>query len=99
MAHSAWNPTPTTEEARRCKCASPSKHTTTAATASRKWHTIHERDSNMVQSTRPAAAARPAKGATTMAMINILVVDDHPIVREGLVAILEAQDDFNVVGE
>jgi DNA-binding NarL/FixJ family response regulator len=34
-----------------------------------------------------------------MAMINILVVDDHPIVREGLVAILEAQDDFNVVGE
>jgi DNA-binding NarL/FixJ family response regulator len=32
-------------------------------------------------------------------MINILVVDDHPIVREGLVAILEAQDDFNVVAE
>jgi DNA-binding NarL/FixJ family response regulator len=32
-------------------------------------------------------------------MIDILVVDDHPIVREGLVAILEAQDDFNVVGE
>jgi DNA-binding NarL/FixJ family response regulator len=35
----------------------------------------------------------------TTAMIDILVVDDHPIVREGLVAILEAQDDFNVVGE
>jgi DNA-binding NarL/FixJ family response regulator len=32
-------------------------------------------------------------------MINILVVDDHPIVREGLVAILEAQDDFNVIAE
>lgn len=32
-------------------------------------------------------------------MIKILVVDDHPIVREGLVAILEAQDDLEVVGE
>ena len=32
-------------------------------------------------------------------MIDILVVDDHPVVREGLVAILEAQDDMNVVGE
>lgn len=35
----------------------------------------------------------------TETMIDILVVDDHPIVREGLVAILEAQDDFNVIGE
>jgi DNA-binding NarL/FixJ family response regulator len=32
-------------------------------------------------------------------MIDILVVDDHPIVREGLVAILESQVDFNVVAE
>lgn len=32
-------------------------------------------------------------------MIKILVVDDHPVVREGLVAILEAQDDLTVVGE
>jgi DNA-binding NarL/FixJ family response regulator len=32
-------------------------------------------------------------------MIDILVVDDHPIVREGLVAILESQIDFNVVAE
>lgn len=31
--------------------------------------------------------------------ITILVVDDHPIVRDGLVAVLSTQADFRVVGE
>ncbi len=31
--------------------------------------------------------------------IRILVADDHPVVRDGLVAILETQPDFDVVGE
>ena len=31
--------------------------------------------------------------------IRILVADDHPIVRDGLVAILSTQADFDVVGE
>jgi DNA-binding NarL/FixJ family response regulator len=31
--------------------------------------------------------------------IRILVVDDHPIVRDGLVAILTTQPDFEVLGE
>src|SRR5262245_49482413 len=31
--------------------------------------------------------------------IRILVADDHPVVRDGLVAILSTQPDFQVVGE
>lgn len=31
--------------------------------------------------------------------IRIFVVDDHPVVREGLVAVLETQEEFSVIGE
>lgn len=31
--------------------------------------------------------------------IRILVADDHPIVRDGLIATLSTQDDFRIVGE
>src|SRR3954452_18021982 len=31
--------------------------------------------------------------------INILLVDDHKIVREGLRSLLEAEDDFHVIAE
>lgn len=34
-----------------------------------------------------------------MASIRILVADDHPIVRDGLVAVLNTQPDFQVVGQ
>jgi DNA-binding NarL/FixJ family response regulator len=42
---------------------------------------------------------RGPKAATTPAPIRILVADDHPIVREGLVAILSSQPDFQVIGQ
>lgn len=32
-------------------------------------------------------------------MIKIIIVDDHPVVREGLAAMLSTQPDFQVVGE
>ncbi|MGH7507391.1 MAG: response regulator [Longimicrobiales bacterium] len=36
---------------------------------------------------------------TTTAPIRVLVADDHPVVRDGLRAILSTQPDFEVVGE
>jgi len=32
-------------------------------------------------------------------MIRVLIVDDHPIVRDGVTAVLEREPDINVVGE
>ena len=32
-------------------------------------------------------------------MIRLLVVDDHPVVRAGMVAVLGEESDFEVVGE
>jgi DNA-binding NarL/FixJ family response regulator len=36
---------------------------------------------------------------TMTSPIRILVVDDHPVIRQGLVAMLSSQSDFEVVGE
>lgn len=34
-----------------------------------------------------------------MEMIRILLVDDHPLVRKGMLAALQTEPDFQVVGE
>src|SRR5262245_16923505 len=39
------------------------------------------------------------KSDTTTAITRILIVDDHPLVREGLIGLLAAQSDFVVCGE
>jgi len=45
----------------------------------------------------------PTQGVSTQAMstqgISILLVDDHPVVRQGYRRVLEHQDDFHVVAE
>lgn len=41
----------------------------------------------------------PTPSMTPATAIRILVADDHPVVRDGLVAILSTQQDFDVVGE
>ncbi|HEX6380897.1 MAG TPA: DNA-binding response regulator, partial [Acidimicrobiia bacterium] len=35
----------------------------------------------------------------TAASVRLLVVDDHPVVRQGLRTFLETRPDFEVVGE
>jgi DNA-binding NarL/FixJ family response regulator len=43
--------------------------------------------------------ATTAKSETEAATTRILIVDDHPLVREGLIGLLAAQSDFVVCGE
>ena len=47
-------------------------------------------------SEQPGDAASPAPGENR---IRLLIVDDHPVVRDGLRGILESSPDFKVVGE
>ncbi len=45
------------------------------------------------------AAARNTRGQGDRVMIRLLIVDDHPVVRAGLVGILSDEPGFEVVGE
>ena len=47
----------------------------------------------------PIKAALPIAEACTPERIRILIVDDHPMVRDGLRALLTAHSEFKVVGE
>ncbi|HEU4565794.1 MAG TPA: response regulator transcription factor [Gemmatimonadaceae bacterium] len=44
-------------------------------------------------------ASRPAAAGALGARIRVAVADDHPVVREGLIAMLRTQPDFEIVGE
>ncbi|MCL5280948.1 MAG: response regulator [Planctomycetes bacterium] len=47
---------------------------------------------------RPAALSQPAEHAGTRAL-RVLLVDDHPVVREGLAVLLREQQDMEIVGQ
>lgn len=47
----------------------------------------------------PRAGAGPGARERPAGRIRVAVVDDHPVVREGLVLILQTQPDFEIVGE
>src|SRR6185437_14552978 len=48
---------------------------------------------------RPALVTHTSDSPPAPGRIRVAVADDHPVVREGLVGMLETQSDFTVVGE
>ena len=53
----------------------------------------------MTTHTSAGASAAADVTETGHTHIRIIVADDHPLVRDGLVAVLSTQADFAVVGE
>jgi DNA-binding NarL/FixJ family response regulator len=47
----------------------------------------------------PRSAARVGEPAASGAFIRVLIADDHSLVRRGLAAIIDMEDDVRVVGE
>ncbi|MGE5195683.1 MAG: response regulator transcription factor [Deltaproteobacteria bacterium] len=45
------------------------------------------------------ASAKTSRPGAARRTIRVLIVDDHPIVREGLVSLLSRQPDFEICGE
>ena len=53
----------------------------------------------MVEARRQAARTRLESPVSTAKVIRVILVDDHPVVRFGLAAIISLQSDMDVVGE
>ena len=59
----------------------------------------------LVETTSPKAALGPGLGSTTtkgeqnMQPIRVFVIDDHPMIRHGLAAMIRAEREFEWVGE
>lgn len=49
--------------------------------------------------THPESADNPAPAARAGAVLRILLVDDHALVREGLTTLINAQPDMQIIGE
>jgi two-component system, NarL family, response regulator len=63
-------------------------------------HAGKDRHSRQVTCALRLKTSVEAQGGSTMSeTIGVLLVDDHPIVREGLAAIIELRQDIAVVGE
>jgi DNA-binding NarL/FixJ family response regulator len=45
------------------------------------------------------AKPRWSTGVTTLSKITVLTVDDHPLLREGIAAVIQGEDDLHLVAE
>jgi NarL family two-component system response regulator LiaR len=53
----------------------------------------------LVETTTPQVRQGTAKGEQTMPPIRVFVIDDHPMIRHGLAAMIRAEREFEWVGE
>src|SRR3712207_9484600 len=67
--------------------------------SSRRRHTRYWRDWSSDVCSSDLRSVGETLGMEEDEKIRILVADDHPMLREGLVAVLGTQPDFEVVGE
>lgn len=53
----------------------------------------------MTTKTAPNSTSSPSNNESQARKLNVLIVDDHPIMREGLAALINAERDMHLCGE